>query len=61
MQHSDLPDRGEYGHDQIDTLLRQLKTRPLTVTGKRSDGTALLSLLTQLAALGLITDSTTAS
>lgn len=31
-----------------------------TVTGSRTDGTALTSLLTALAALGLITDSTTA-
>lgn len=31
-----------------------------TITGSRGDGTALASLLTQLASLGLITDSTTA-
>lgn len=32
-----------------------------TVTGARDDGTALLSLLTALADLGLIVDSTTAT
>jgi hypothetical protein len=50
----------------IDALNNQLgffgatpATKP-TVTGSRTDGTALTSLLTALAALGLITDSTTA-
>ena len=36
------------------------QTKP-TVTGARDDGTALADLLTELATLGLITDSTTAS
>jgi hypothetical protein len=34
---------------------------PLSVTGVRAGNTALASLLTQLAALGLITDNTTAA
>lgn len=32
---------------------------PPTITGSRGDGTALANLLTQLAALGIIVDSTT--
>lgn len=36
------------------------KNGPLAVTGSRASGAALVSLLTQLAAIGLITDSTSA-
>lgn len=70
--HSDLPDAGYTPHYLIDlrlptdsekdTLQTITNNAPLTVTGARDDPeAALANLLTALATLGLITDSTTAS
>ena len=72
MSHRDLPDAGIHPHRVIDerlpahheaNLLRQVAlSAPITVTGERDDPeTALANLLTALATLGLVTDSTTAS
>lgn len=72
MSHQDLPDAGIHPHRVIDerlpahheaNLLRQVAlSAPITVTGQRDNPeTALANLLTVLASLGLITDSTTAS
>ena len=73
VTHRDLDDAGQTDHAQID---RRLPTEgekdvladliagglPVEVTGARDDlEAALANLLTALAALGLITDSTTAS
>jgi len=72
-----MPRRGSRGRDGLKewdvvdenlpdeaqkAILRDLVWAPLEVTGARDDPEgALADLLTQLAALGLITDSTTAS
>lgn len=72
MSHKDLPDAGILPHRVIDerlpahheaNLLRQVAlSAPVDVTGERDDPeTALANLLTALASLGLITDSTTAT
>ena len=72
MNHSQLTGAGRITHDQIDKRLptpgekRSLtaidNAAPRSVTGARDDPeAALANLLTALAALGLITDSTTAS
>lgn len=49
-----MPDAAE------DRRSKPLPQTPINVTGDRSDGTALTNLLTALATLGLITDSTVA-
>lgn len=49
-----------YTAAQVITALN-LPTQAVNVTGKRNDATALTNLLTALAGLGVITDSTTAS
>jgi len=72
MEHSRLPDAGRVSHFEIDVRLptddekSKLETlaenAPVTVTGARDvPEEALANLLTALATLGLITDSTTAS
>lgn len=72
LAHADLPDTGRTTHFIIDEQLpsareAQLLTTvaasvPLAVTGARDETEgALKALLTALATLGLITDSTTAS
>jgi len=71
-QHADLPDAGEITHRLIDRHLptadEKDKLRTISekarqeITGARDDPEqALANLLTALATLGLITDSTTAS
>jgi len=72
MQHTNLPDAGRTPHHEIDgqlpsmdekELLRVLAANaPAAVTGARNNPEqALANLLTVLATLGLITNSTTAS
>lgn len=72
MNHSQLTGAGRLNHDQIDKRLPSPGEKhkltvidgnaPIEVTGARDDPTeALKNLLAALAALGLITDSTTAS
>lgn len=45
----------------VPTSSLNLAAAPINVTGARDDGSALTALLTALATLGLITDSTTAT
>ena len=70
--HTDLPDAGRTSHylidDQLPTADEKQKLHvvainaPVTVAGARNDPeAALANLLTALATLGLITDSTTAT
>jgi hypothetical protein len=64
--HARLPDSGARPHFTIDEQLDKLEectdNLPLDVTGARDDPeAALATLLTALATLGLIIDSTTAS
>jgi len=72
MRHANLPDAGRTQHFEIDARLPSLHEHallaalaalaPVEVTGARDDPEdALANLLTALAALGLITDSTTAT
>ena len=72
MNHRDLPDAGLMDHRTIDRHLPTPSEKdkleiidanaPIEVTGARDDPeAALANLLNALAALGLITDSTTAS
>lgn len=59
-QHADLPDAGRITHFEIDDILTELRRAPIDVTGARdTPEEALANLLTALATLGLITDSTT--
>ena len=72
MRHQDLQDAGLLPHAAVDgrlpsdraaKFLQDLEaTAPAAVTGARDDPeAALANLLTALASLGLITDTTTAS
>lgn len=61
MDHAQLPDAGRITHQEIDRLLTAIQAAPLSVTGARDDGTALVNLLDALEKLGLIQDNTTAS
>lgn len=59
-QHADLPDAGRIPHFEIDAILEKLRPAPIEVTGERdTPEAALATLLTVLARLGLIVDSTT--
>jgi hypothetical protein len=71
MQHDHLDGAGQIKHHRIDRLLpdetekgklRNLRSAPKSVSGARDNPeAALANLLSQLAALGLINDNTTAS
>jgi hypothetical protein len=72
MNHGDLPDAGQLDHRTIDRHLPTPSEKgkleviagnaPIEITGARDDPeAALANLLSALAALGLITDSTIAS
>ena len=60
--HDTLDDTGRVPHAELDAIIAQLRAAPITITGERDDPeTALANLLTALAQLGLIIDSTTAT
>ena len=60
--HDIVEDAGRMSHDEIDSLLQDIRTAPVTVTGARdTPEEALADLLDALEKLGLIVDSTTAS
>lgn len=60
--HDTLDDSGRVPHVEADALLQKLRNTPITVTGARDDAeAALANLLSALAELGLIVDSTTAT